>query len=491
MRLGGCWLLLITLFVTMPAEDGAPPPLAPTVAGLVAAQAQLQGTCNAANLPVSSGFTDALVVRRTIAADWQRRLDAGMVRADDPALGRFTTELKALTGLLDELEMIAREARDAGQRYPHCLMEPAFVRFRSLVGDTLAKRMQEVVAGRTGDSEAKTAWWRLSMSYRALLEVIEALPKADEDYVLLPRDDRWLLEYREYLLLARATLERAITTPDEHRGGGEQQVLSAYTHLLGRRVSLLERAQRCGLPAEHPALVGFRRAGEVEVAVLGRLVEVARQGGHDDEVHFQREERLHRELASAQRFSGLAYEWLDLEESWHEVTSGVEEQVMDAPVELTKEVRATVSSTTARIRDAHATFATAVETKDLLAAITAKHAGERVRQQADHRLGTLDEDIAIATREQQWRVHAKDPAVAEKLREWDQRRAVVLAARRLAEHADEAALAAAQDVERAELVRDQTEDKAIDLREAAERDDLWELINTLDEMAELRAGVQQ
>jgi len=100
----------------------------------------------------------------------------------------------------------------------------------------------------------------------------------------------------------------------------------------------------------------------------------------------------------------------------------------------------------------------------------------------------LEEDIAIVEREKAWRVHAKDPVIAEKLREWDERRAAALAASEAAEVAAHAALAASQSAERAQLLSEEAEEHAATVQNAADQHDLSELMDALDEMVELRAG---
>lgn len=488
-RCGVVALLVLSSWVGSWAEDeSAVPTLSQAIAQLIEAQSQMQSAIAAANLVLPSGFSDVLIVRRTIAADWQRRLDAKAVRADDAGLVRFTGELQALVAGLQQLANLAQQLGDAPRRFPHCLSEPAFTRYRTLVNDAFDHGMQAVIAGRLRDQVAPAEWFQRQSRHTMLLLLIESGYLADEKYALLPRDDRWLIEYREHLLLTRATLERRLELTDDDESYRHQAVLDAYTRLLDQRVHLLQRISDCGLPADAPEVVTFRRTGDAQVVVLGRLVGLARGTPGEEEEQWQRDEREHRHLARVERFGDLADQWLSFEQERREAAASITEQLAEAPAELAASSRAALEASAVAHQTAQKAFAQAVEADDLMAALAAKHALERARQQTDRRLMRLEEDIAIVEREKAWRVHAKDPAIAEKLREWDSSRAAAQAARQAAEVAVDAALAASQAAERAQLVSDEAEEHAARLQSAADQHDLLDLLNALDEMVELRAG---
>lgn len=489
---GRSWLLALLVFsvgvCAWADEEQARPTLPQAVAHLIEAQAQLQSASTAASLVLPSGLIDVLIVRRTIAADWQRRLDAMTVRAEDVNLQRFTAELEALVAGLQQLANFAQQLGDAPRRFPHCLAEPAFTRYRTLVSETFEQGIQAVSAGRLRDQVAPAAWFQRQSRYATLLGLIESGHLADEKYTLLPRDDRWLIEYCEHLLLTRTTLERRLEQAEDEESYQHQNVLDAYTRLLDLRVRLLRRIAESGLPLEAPEVTAFRQAGEAQLAVLGRLVGLARGAPSDEEESWQREEREHRLLARAERLGELADQWLSFEQERREAVANITEQLSDAPAELVAPTRAALEASALAHQTTQVAFAQAIAAADLSAALAAKHALERARQQADRHLLRLDEDIAILEREKTWRAHAKDPAIAEKLRAWDERRTVALNARQIAEAAADAALVASQAAERAQLVSDEAQETAETLQNAADMHDLSELSEALDEMIELRAG---
>jgi hypothetical protein len=490
---GRGWLLLVLLTLgsgfTWCAEDDTPgPTLAQAIAQLSEAQAQLQSAGAAANVVLPSGLTDVLIVRRTIAADWQRRIEAKAIAADDAGLRRFTAELTTLVGGLQQLGNLAQQLADAPRRFPHCLAEPAFTRYRALVGEALDQGMQAVIAGRLRDQVAPAMWFQRQSRHSTLLLLIESGHLADERYALLPRDDRWLSEYRDHLLLTRTTLERRLEQAEDEDSYRHQAVLDAYTRLLDRRVQVLQRIAECELPADAPEVVTYRRASDAQIAALGRLVGLAQGKPSEDEEHYRREEREHRQLARAEQLGEFAEQWLTFARENQATVTSVNELLAEAPAELALTARTTRAAFTHTQQNAQLAFARAVEAGDLSAALVAKQAMEHVSQQANRQLPSLEEDLAIAERETAWRKHAKDPAIAEKLREWDQRRALALAARRAAEDAADAALAASHAAERAQLLSDEAQDHAATLQDAADLQDLSELMEALDEMVELRAG---
>lgn len=498
MIVGRRWMLFLLLMSGWggPVAGGAEttvasPTLAQSVAHLVEAHAQLQGASAVANLAVPGGLGDVLIVRRTIAADWQRRLDAAEVPTDDPGLQRFTGEIQALVSGMQQLANLAQQLGDAPRRFPHCLHEPAFTRYRTLVQDAFVHGVQAVIAGRLRDQVAPAIWFERQSRHTTLLSLIEAGYLADERYADLPRDDRWLADYREQLLLTRTILERRLELPDSEDTHRHQVVLDAYTSLLDLRVQLLRRISDLsdsGVPADAAPVQTYRHAGEAQVTILARLVGLARGVSEDGDRHWRQEEREHRELTRGGRLLELADRWLSFALEHRETEALVNEQVEAVAEDLAAPIRAAMAAATVAQRTAQAAFAAAVAARDPSAALLATQAAERYRLGLDQRLSRLDEDLAIAEREKRWRVHAQDPAIAEHLHTWDARRAAAATARQAADDAATAALLARHAAERAGWDSEEAEARAALAQEAAEEHDLSEMIEALDEMVELRAG---
>jgi hypothetical protein len=482
-----CWLFLLLAGGGWAEEDGRT--LSETVARLVEVQAQMHSAGVLANLTLPNGFNDVLVVRRTIAADWQRRLAAAAVRADDPDLVRFTGELAQLVSGLQTLVGLAINLGDASRRYPHCQDEPAFARYRSLAAETYTQGLQALIKGRPYDQIIPVHWYRREERLTMLLGLIESAHVADERYAALPRDDRLRIEYREHLLLTRTTLERTLDLQDDREGHHLMEVHHAYARVLDLRVELAQRIADCGLPAEAPEVQMFRQIGDQRVASLTRQVALARvRDAEDDDEHQRRIEQEHRVLARAERFGDFADQWLGLARERQQGDEYVTELLEDAPAELAARTRALLDETRQACHDARMAFVKAVTADDLAAALAAKQAAERANQLTDRRLRELDFDIDIANREQAWRTHAKDPAIAEKMREWDTRRGELLARRKQADEAFVAAMTAIHAEERAALMSEEASERSRSADEALDLHDLQDLFDALEEMVDLRAG---
>ncbi|HEX3135909.1 MAG TPA: hypothetical protein VHX44_20270 [Planctomycetota bacterium] len=258
--------------------------------------------------------------------------------------------------------------------------------------------------------------------------------------------------------------------------------------MLDAWVHLAQRITECGLPSDAPEVATFRRTGEAQVAVLGRLVVLARSSDANQEEQSLREQRENHALNQAERLKDMADQWLTFEQERREQVENTTTALADAPADLAQARRATLDGFAMAQHAAQVQFDKATEAGDLDAALAARHAVERIRQQNDRLWSHLDEDITLANREQTWRAQAKDPAIAEKLHLWDERRAAALKARQASEEAADAALAASQAAERAQLVSDRAQEHAEQLQAAAENHDLSDLSDALDEMVELRAG---
>lgn len=484
------WLVLLLVACGLWAEDDSPRSLAHSVANLVEAQTQIHSACAAAQLTIPSGLNDVLVVRRTIAADWQRRLTAGEVRVDDAGVLRFAEEITALVSSLQGLANLARQFGDAPRRFPHCVDEPAFARYRTLVADAFTQGMQALIAGRLRDQVAPATWYARQGRHAALLEAIEAERLADEHFGVLPRDDRWLIEYREHLLLTRTTLERTLDVNDDAEERDRQETIRhAYVRLLDLRCNAIRRISDSGLPGDAPEVQVYQQTIDRWVAVLGRQVALARAGRTDDDDYWRTVAEAERQAEHTARFSGYAERWLDLAVRLRDDLEYLVDQIDDASTALAADLRTLHEATNTAYRQARTAFATACTAGEMMAALTATQAVDHVLHRLSRRITYLDDDVAIARREETWRQHANDPAIAEKLRAWDMRRGEHLMQRRSADEAADAALEAQQASERADLVSTLAGEKSARAEEVIEHGELFDLADALDEMVDLRVGM--
>ena len=476
------------------------PLLSQVMSQLSDAQAQVQINCASAGVVVPSGLTDVLVVRRTIAADWERKLVDGRVLPKDPALVRFIGDQERFIGNLQQLVNVVQQLVNLPQRFPHSTKDAAFVRYRALLLEVIDQSMS-AVAGRQAVQVAPPDWSQRQSRYTDLLTLIESDYTSAERYAKLPQDDRQLAEYREQIAQARTTLEQKTESggnDENQRRHSSQTILDAYTSVLDARVQMIREiaeSTESGLEANAPAVMTLRRATEVLVQLGDRRLALIR-GEHakpsvasssedqDDQQALQELEQ-ERALERAQRLISMASQWLSWESTGREQAKGYAEQITSAPPAFIETERTAMNAFTEQQRAAQVEFDQAITAADVSAALTAQQAFERIRQQRDRREQNLGQEMQIAEHESLWRAQAKDPAMAERLQEWDKHRAAMLAAQHTIAEVEDAALAAKHAVERAEWIASQAEERVQEVRQNSEKKlDLSDFMQSLDELIE-------
>lgn len=479
-----------------PGEAVEPTPLLSQVMSeLSEAQTQVQSHYNSVGVVVPSGLTDVLVVRRTIAADWQRRLTAGSIVPKEPELVRFITEQKLLETHLQELVVFADQLRDMSQQFPHCRDEVVFTRYRATIISAMDQGMKTLIAGHLKGQNQSAENYRRDSRYTALLTLIEAGYTLAERYAKLPREDRQLAEYRDHLAQVRMTLEKNIDAPADDASDRQQNLLGAYTTVFDARMKAINEVTESGIEAGAPEVVTYHRASDALIHIFNqRLVtahsdngELPTSGDLEESMKSRKQAFLEqRALVKAERLTSMAGQWLSLAKEERGQMKNYVEQIAEAPAAIAQALRATMTAHTQKQNAAQSAFDQAIKAADESAALTAQQSLELIRQQLDHQMEHLSEEVTIAEREKTWRAQAKDPAMAERLREWDKRRAAQLVVRRSVAEADEKALSAKHASERAQGIAEQAQEQAEEAKESMELQDqsLEELMNALDQIVE-------
>jgi hypothetical protein len=485
------WLSTFALVVGVESErDVLRRALSHEVTRLAQAQAQVQSACAAAAVVVPGGLGDVLVVRRTIAVDWQRRLGDPAAVVDAEAVKRFQQELTTLVAALQQLANLAQQLGEASRRFPHCLEEPAFGRYRALVGEMVERGIQVLIAGRMKEYPAPAAWHRRQSRHVALLQVIESTHRARERYAGLPADDRWLLEYQQHLRLMRETLEHGLDTLEGHDNGVADTLRQSYERLLDARVDAIERLAECALPEDAPSVSAYRRALAGQVAMLGDLIDLARSEPAEDEQAPRRQRVQESRQMASERLLEVADTWLSFDLERREQRTQLAEALAEGSAEIAAPLRAEGEAIERDYAAAGSALQAAITAGDVRAAVMAEQMGERLCRRGRRLVQRVPSDLDLAMRESEWRVHRADPAIAERLRAWDEQRSAALAARQAADAADAAALTAEQQLRLAEMDFEQAYQRAGDLEDASLEHEhrLQDLMNALDKMVELRQG---
>jgi hypothetical protein len=477
-------------------ESVEPPPvLSQVMSQLSQAQERVQSSYAGVGVVVPSGLIDVLVVRRTIAADWQRRLTEGSISPKEPELVRFIAEQNRLKTHLQELVSFAEQLRNMSQQFPHCRDEVVFTRYRALIISGMDQGMKTLIAGRFNGQNQSAENYQRQSRYTALLTLIEAGYTQAERYAKLPRDDRQLAEYRDHLAQVRMTLEKNVDARTDDASDRQQNLLGAYTAVLDARMKAINEVTESGVEAGAPEVMTYHRASDALIQILNqRLVKEQNDKG-DPPTSDDPEERMkirkqafveERAYAKAERLLSMAGQWLSSERTYRTQMKEYAEQVAEVSTASVESHRAAMAVYTQKHKVVQSAFDQAIKMGDENAALIAQQSLEQISQQCDQYLEHLTEDIAIAEREKTWRAHAKDPMMAERLREWDKRRAAMLAARRSIAEAADRALSAKHASELAEWSAQQAQEQVEEVKETVEEQDqgLEELMQALDEIVE-------
>ena len=477
-------------------ESVEPPPvLSQVMSQLSQAQERVQSSYAGVGVVVPSGLTDVFVVRRTIAADWQRRLTDGSILPKEPELVRFIAEQKLLETHLQELVRFADQLRNMSQQFPHCRDEVVFTRYRALITSGMDQGMKTLIAGHLKGQNQSAENYQRQSRYTALLTMIEAGYTQAERYAKLPRDDRQLAEYRDHLAQVRMTLEKSIDARADDASDRQQNLLSAYTAVLDARMKAINEVTESGIEASAPEVVTYHRASDALIQILNQRLAKAHSDKGDPSTSDDPKESMkirkqafveERAYAKAERLLSMAGQWLSSERTYRTQMKEYAEQVAEVSAASIESHRAAMTVYTQKQQVAQSAFDQAIKAADESAAMIAQQALEQISQQRDQYMEHLTEDLAIVEREKAWRAHAKDPLMAERLSEWDKRRVTMLAARRSIAEAADRALSAKHASELAEWSAQQAQEQADEVKATVEVQDqgLEELMNALDEMVE-------
>ena len=500
------WSVLVSEIISQEvsekvSESPAPTPvLAQVLSQLSDAQAEVHSTCASVGVVVPTELKDVLVVRRTIAADWQRKLADGRVQPNDPALIRFIGDQERLVGNLQQLANVVQQLANLPQRFSHSTKDAAYARYCGLLREVIDQGLS-AVAARQSVQLTPADWHQRQSRHTDLLTLIESGYTSAERYAKLPSDDRQLADYRDQVAQARTTLEQKSGSTEnsddsaDRRRYYDQAILDMYVTMLDARAQMIDeiaKSAESGVEADAPAVMTFRRATEAFVQLNNRRLalihgeqakspEASSSTDQEDRQELEQE----RMLTRAQRLVTMASQWLSFDSECRKQVKRCAEEITSAPPAFVKAERLVMNAFSEQQRAAQNEFDRAITAADVGAALTAQQAFERLRQPRDRREQNLSQEMWIAERESLWRAQTKNPALAERLPEWDKQRTAMLAALHAIAQAEDAALAATHAKERAEWVASQAEERAQEVRQSSEKNlDLSEFMQSLDELIE-------
>jgi hypothetical protein len=287
-----------------------------------------------------------IATRRTLAADWSRRI--GTPNADFPMdeAETFRDGLNDLNGRIGNLAGWVDALASIDERWMAITATPHVQRYRAFVHGAVDLRLQAF--GNDGQpAPDDDADWRRQSRYELLLSLIESEPSATERLAKIPHDDPAAREYRDQRSSLRTALEAAIamtSAADDFPLSRDQEVLGELDDLLN---VVQERHERLAM-REHPpspqvaaAIVACATAEQDAVrAVIGGL----RARMPDDQAGEMRVEALRRQREQQRAITAIAWEWLDLDDSLRELHRPAREQIAGLPPMLQPQARTRLMS---------------------------------------------------------------------------------------------------------------------------------------------------
>jgi hypothetical protein len=408
------------------------------LARLVQAHEQLRAAYQSAGSTLPPAFSDVLVVRRTIAADWQKRIAQKSEPIDLSAAVRFRSELTVLIASIQQLSNTAQQYSYASQRFPHCLDEPVFKRYRAQLVNTVEAGVQTIIAGRSPDNAANVR--RSQQRYTDLLTIIESQFTLNERYGKLPPKLPALKDYREHLRLTRAEIEPQLDAPDRLTPPIDLDAITkAFDALLDAHVNVVKAAAANDLPADAPASAGYHAVLINLITVLTDQLTFVRTTSQDDDQHYQKSRALNQRQIIALHLVDAAERWKEGEinrrkerqeqqESLTAISKSIRERVVKQSAELDQQRRLLEQSIMLAFKEQNALAA--IEQAGKLSLLELRESQVFV---------TMVDDAEFEEREADWKALATDPNIAKLLLTYETHKTAYVTKREQAQRANVAA----------------------------------------------------
>ena len=441
MRLFFCLALCFITSCTLYADEGREAlrqALPQDLARLVQAHEQLRAAYQSAGSNLPAAFSDVLVVRRTIAADWQKRLAQKSEPIDLSAAVRFRSELTALIASTQQLSNTAQQYSYASQRFPRCLDEPVFKRYRAQLVHAVEAGVQSIIAGRPLDSAANMR--RSQQRYVDMLNIIESQFTLNERYGKLSPDLPALKDYREHLRQTRAKIEPQLETPDRLDSQIDLgAITNAFDTLLDAHVKVVEAAAAKDLPADAPASAGYRAVLINLITVLTDQLTFVRTTSQEDDLHYHKSRALNQRQIIALHLVDAAERWKSSENNRR---TGRQEQ-QESLAAISKVTRERVEKQCAELDQQRRLLEQAImlafKEQNALAAIEQAGKFSLIELRESQVFVTMVDDAEFEEREADWKALAADPNIAKLLLTYETHKTAYVTKREQAQRANVAA----------------------------------------------------
>lgn len=452
---------------------------------LATAQRRLNEQADTAQVVVPQAVPTQIATRRTLAADWLRRIGAPGSEFPLEEAEAFRDGLHTLRGRLDQAANWIETMATLSERWQGVAASAEFTRYRAFVRGAIDGHL----AGITSVEEQpvdEDLLYRRQHRHEVILNLVESQAQLDERVQKLPADTAIVREIRTQRTTVRTTAEAGLNAAmptDDHVLDGEQNILWLLDELLNlaeeRHDRLASREQPPG--AAMVALVTASQA--VEEQSVRALIAHVRAQKPDDPAWHRQQESLRRARDERRRITGLAWEALFVDDGVQDLRRRIQEQLTQSPPALRESATKRATALEAGYAEAMTVFGKALQGGNRIDALRAKATLRLIHY--DHEVLVQDFDFQQDRLNQENDVQARvgdaaaptvkkqldgawDLVIAARTRQQEAERAVIAAelARELAESAVDEARAvtdlARQEAEQAREQLDQRREQLID-----------------------------
>ena len=451
-------------------------------------QQRLSEHAGTAQVVIPPGVPTQIATRRTLAAEWIRRIGTPATDFQVEEAEAFRDGLYSQRGRLDLVVAAVETMATLNERWSGAVGSKELERYRVFVRSAIDQLFQEfaTAAEPTIDDEL---FYRRKQLHEVIMDMVESEEQVTERLTKLPQDAPAVREFRAQRAALRAMAEvglQAAAPVDDQAFDQQQQIL----WLLDELVTVAQEREEHLTPRDQPpgtmVLAAITACQTAEEQALRALIAHQRAQMPDDPSWHRQQESLRRARDHRRTMTAVAWEWMSLEDSVRDIRKLVQEQLAELPPARQTESTKRVSGLDAAIADATKSLdqhlrdgkrTEAVRAKNALGLVSRDFealeqdlvfAHDRLNQENDvqARVG----DAAAPAVKKQLDVHW-DALVAARTRQRDAERAIWAAelAREFAEvAADEARIAVDLARQDADLAREQLDQQREQLIDAIE-----------------------
>ncbi len=419
-------------------------------------QQRLSEHTGTAQVVIPPGVPTQIATRRTLAAEWIRRI--GTPTTDFPVeeAETFRDGLYTLRGRLDQAASWSEILATIGERWQGAISSKEFERYRVFVRSAIDQRLQEIATGAEPTMD-EDLFYRRQHRHEVILSLVEADEQTTERLAKLSQEAPSVREFRAHRAALRATAEaglQAANPVDDQVLERDQQILWLLEELVGVVQEREERLAGRDHPPAAAALASITICQSAEEQALRALIAHHRAQMPDDPAWHRQQDALRREREHRRTLASLAWEWMNLEDGVHNIRQRVQEQIPQIPPALQASATKRVSTLEVAFTEASQGLAQALRDGKRIEAVRAKAAQRLVNNDFEALAQSLGFQQERLNQENEMQARVGEPAIAALKKQLDALWTTLEAARASQENAERAVIVAELERELADVAAD-------------------------------------